>query len=74
MDRETTLRAVNKSGMPRMTSHTITDMAILEDKFAKSGSKAMAQITRKMLKGHAALRHLSETIPARWWQPSVLLS
>jgi DNA-binding IclR family transcriptional regulator len=35
MDRQTTLRAVKKSGMPRLTPHTITDVATLESEFAK---------------------------------------
>jgi IclR family transcriptional regulator, KDG regulon repressor len=35
MDRQTTLRAVKKSGMPRLTPYTITDMATLESEFAK---------------------------------------
>jgi DNA-binding IclR family transcriptional regulator len=35
MDRDTTLRAVKKSGLPKLTSHTITDMATLEAEFAR---------------------------------------
>jgi IclR family transcriptional regulator, KDG regulon repressor len=55
MDRETTLRAVNKSGMPRMTSHTITDMAVLEDEFAKIRQQGYSTDHEESIKGACCL-------------------
>ena len=55
MDPETTLRAVNKSGMPRMTSHTITDMTILEDEFAKIRQQGYGTDHEESIKGACCL-------------------
>jgi DNA-binding IclR family transcriptional regulator len=55
MDRETTLQAVNKSGMPRMTSHTITDMAVLEDEFAKIRQQGYGTDHEESIKGACCL-------------------
>lgn len=55
IDRETTLRAANRSGMPRMTSHTITVMTILEDEFAKIRQQGYGTDHEESLKGACCL-------------------
>jgi IclR family acetate operon transcriptional repressor len=51
MDRQTSLRVVKKSGMPKMTAHTITDLAALEKEFAKIREQGYAIDQEESVKG-----------------------